>query len=157
MAGSSARVPDLLRASGLRCTPQRTSVLRVLVRARRPLSHGQLAEALGAGEIDRVTLYRTLAALQEAGLVHRTQDDRGVWRFGAHAARRGACPGDHPHFACTKCGGMRCLEDQALPWITVSKGELILGKQLVAYGVCARCAAPPAPARVRRRKVPRPR
>ena len=141
MAGSSERVPDLLRQSGLRCTLQRASVLRVLVRAGRPMSHGQLTEKLGAGEIDRVTLYRTLTALQDAGLVHRVQGKDAVWHFCAHSPDATGCPGNHPHFLCTRCGGMRCLSDQPLPWVAIGKGEKVTGKQLVVYGRCSACDA----------------
>ena len=84
---------------------------------------------------------RTLP-LQEAGLVHRVQDQDGAWRFCAHARNGKGCPGGHAHFHCTRCGRMRCLTDQALPWVTVSEDEQVTGKQLVVYGLCSACAAP---------------
>ena len=47
-----ASIRDLLRKSGLRCTPGRMSVLRILFDAGRPMSHGQLAEMLMAKEMN---------------------------------------------------------------------------------------------------------
>jgi Fur family ferric uptake transcriptional regulator/Fur family zinc uptake transcriptional regulator len=91
--------------------------------------------------LDRVTVYRTLSALQEAGLVHRVQDKDGVWRFCAHGSREQGCPGNHPHFLCMRCGEMRCLTAQSLPWVETSAGEQVVGKQLVVYGLCAGCAS----------------
>ena len=70
-AASSCR--RLLQASGLRCTPAREAVLAHLSRRGRPLAHGEIARARGLAALDRVTLYRTLGALQDAGLVHRVQ------------------------------------------------------------------------------------
>jgi Fur family ferric uptake transcriptional regulator/Fur family zinc uptake transcriptional regulator len=148
MPKSPARTSDarleirtLLKGSRLRCTPAREAVLHLLCRVRRPLAHAQIAAARGMAGLDRVTVYRTLSALQEAGLVHRVQDKDGVWRFCAHRSREEGCPGNHPHFLCMRCGEMRCLTDQSLPWVETSGGEQVMGKQLVVYGLCAVCAS----------------
>jgi Fur family transcriptional regulator, ferric uptake regulator len=132
---------ELLKASGLRCTPARDAVLAFLSRQGRPLAHSEIARARGLAALDRVTLYRTLTALQDAGLVHRVQDHEGAWRFCAHVRHGRRCPADHPHFQCTRCGRMRCLTDQTLPWVSVRGKERITGKQLVVYGLCAACSA----------------
>ena len=139
--GAPARLRQLMQESGLRRTPARDAVLALLSRRGRPLAHGEIARARGLGTLDRVTLYRTLAALQDAGLVHRVQDQEGAWRFCAHVRRGRLCPANHPHFQCTRCGRMRCLAGQTLPWVPAAGGERITGKQFVAYGLCAACAA----------------
>jgi Fur family ferric uptake transcriptional regulator/Fur family zinc uptake transcriptional regulator len=131
---------ELLKESGLRRTPAREIVLGLLCEARRPLSHEQIAAAPSTEGMDRVTLYRTLAALQEAGLAHRVQGKDGVWHFCAHATHKDGCPGNHPHFLCLRCGGMRCLSDQSLPWVNVDANEQVIGKHLVVYGSCRACA-----------------
>lgn len=131
---------ELLRGAGLRCTPARDAVLGFLARRGRPLAHREILDARGLAGLDRVTLYRTLAALLAAGLVHRVQDAEGTWRFCAHVRRGRRCPANHPHFQCTRCGRMRCLTDQELPWIEAGRGERITGKQFVVYGWCAACA-----------------
>lgn len=131
----------LLEESGLRFTRARDMVLRFLYDVRRPLTHGQIAKGPGMENIDRITLYRTLAALLEAGLLQRVQGKDGVWHFCAPPHPNGAgCPGNHPHFLCTRCGQMRCLIGQSLPWITVDGAERVIGKYLVAYGLCSACA-----------------
>jgi Fur family transcriptional regulator, ferric uptake regulator len=131
----------LLKASGLRFTPARDAVLAYLSRQGRPLAHSEIARARGLATLDRVTLYRTLTALQDAGLVHRVQDQEGAWRFCAHVRNGRRCPANHPHFQCTRCGRMRCLTGQELPWIEARGGERITGKQFVVYGLCAACVA----------------
>ena len=135
-----SKVRELLKGSGLRCTPARDAVLRLLSQKGHPLAHSEIAKARGLAALDRVTLYRTLTALQDAGLVHRVQDQDGSWRFCAHLRRGEDCPGNHPHFQCTRCDRMRCLSDQALPWISMSGREQVTGKQLVVYGLCSACA-----------------
>jgi len=143
-----ARIRELLNGSGLRSTPARQAVLRQLSRKGRPLSHGEIAAAGATTGLDRVTLYRTLAKLQDAGLVHRVQDHKGAWRFCAHVRLASGCPGNHAHFQCTRCGLMRCLADQSLPWITLPDSSLVLGKQLLVYGLCPACT----PASTERRR-----
>ena len=134
------RVRELLKSAGLRCTPARELVLGFLSRMGRPLAHSEIAKAKGPAELDRVTLYRTLAVLEDAGLVHRVQDQEGAWRFCAHVQVSTGCPGNHAHFQCTRCSRMHCLPGQALPWIAVPDGALVIGKQFLIYGLCAACA-----------------
>jgi Fur family ferric uptake transcriptional regulator len=102
-----------LRAAGLRATGPRVEVLGALDQASGPVSHGELAEQLSRRGLDRVTVYRNLQDLAEAGLVERTLVGDTTWRFelkgaGQHGAQR------HPHFTCTSCGEVTCLPDGAL-------------------------------------------
>ena len=53
-------IRELLRKSGLRCTPAREAVLHLLCDAGRPLSHEQIAGAPSTEGMDRVTLYLSL-------------------------------------------------------------------------------------------------
>ena len=135
------RADELLQVAGLRRTKAREAVLSLLCKAERPMAHHEIAVSPEADRLDRVTLYRTLTALQGAGLVHRVQGVDGVWRFRAHATERVECPGNHPHFLCLSCGEMSCLDAQTLPWVSVPEGTEVKGKQLVVYGRCRRCAA----------------
>ena len=124
----------------LRPTEARLSVLRTLFGAGRPMTHGEVQERLDEAT-DRVTLYRTLATLERAGLVHRVQGTDGAWRFCAHRPDVEGCPGDHPHFLCLDCGLMICLTGQSLPHVDVPQGCSVAGKQLVVYGLCPTCRA----------------
>ena len=127
-----------IRAAGLRRTPARLAVLAVLRRAGCLLKHKEIADRLP--EVDRVTLYRTLSSLRDADLVHRARGLDGAWRYGCNEDQEQRCPGDHIHFHCLQCHSMRCLPDRPLPWITVDDGSEVVGKQLIVYGRCSRCA-----------------
>lgn len=139
----------LLRAAGLRVTPVRLAVLRLLCQSSGALSADQVVEELdrvrsakGRGRgADRVTVYRTLNSLVEAGIAHKVDPGDRVFRFalaGDHA-RHVPGPGEpcgcgasekcghpepplvvprppegehgHPHFMCETCGKVECLED----------------------------------------------
>jgi Fur family transcriptional regulator, ferric uptake regulator len=135
-----AEVRTPLRAAGLRCTSTRERVLALLMAARHPLSHQQIARREAAiGVVDKVTLYRTLASLADAALLHVVHGEAGELMYCANS-EAGGCPGCHAHFQCTKCGQMRCLTDQPLPFLAVEEGAIVATKELVAFGSCARCA-----------------
>lgn len=133
-------VSELLRSAGLRSTRARRIVLEILNQVDRPLSHQEITSNPKTYPLDKVTLYRTLSRLQDAGLLHRVQGVDGVWRFRGHAVHHRACGGNHIHFLCLTCNQMCCLPEQPLPWIEKPAGAEIFGKQLVVYGKCARCA-----------------
>ena len=102
-----------IRGVGLRCTAARIAVLQYLISATGPLTHAEVSEAVGPSKgFDRATIYRNLTELTEAGLVSRVELGDHVWRFelkrAGHAHAKGE---DHPHFLCTSCGEVSCLDD----------------------------------------------
>lgn len=105
-------VKSRVREVGLRCTPARVAVMQHLDAASGPRTHAEVSEALADRGFDRATIYRNLTELTEARLVTRVELGDHVWRF--EAKRRGvhgAAAGDHPHFLCTTCGEVSCLDD----------------------------------------------
>ena len=109
-----AEYQDKIRTAGLRSTAPRVAVLRELEAATAPLSHADLVDSLGSQGYDRVTIYRNLTDLTEAGLVVRADLGDHVWRFELRragkehtgptrtspaptAAPSPACPGVRPH------------------------------------------------------------
>jgi Fur family ferric uptake transcriptional regulator len=99
----SANHAATLRGAGLRCTPARLAVLEHFHRTGGTQSHNDVVAALDA--LDRVTIYRVLVDLAEAGLLARTDLGDRVWRF--ELARHAE---EHPHFVCTDCGSVQCLD-----------------------------------------------
>ena len=133
--------PDSLRAAGLRRTPARVQVLGVLGEIGRPLAHAEIAARPEIAGIDPITLYRTLATLEQAGLVHRVHGIDGVWRTCAQPMQQRGCPGNHAHFLCGACRAMQCLVDQPMPRVAPPPGASIEARHFVAVGRCADCVA----------------
>ena len=101
-----------IKAAGLRCTAARLAVLEHMHAASGPLSHAEVSEALGHRNFDRVTIYRNLTELAEAGILSRVEVGDHVWRFEVTRAGHGRTRADdHPHFLCTSCGEVSCLDD----------------------------------------------
>ncbi len=138
-ASAVEQLKTILKSTGLKVTHLRLAVLEYLMQTGEPVSHSDIQ--LHIPEIDRVTLYRTLAAFVEANIVHQVQGLDGAWRFCAHASSDSPdCPGNHPHFLCTSCGKMTCLQNQQMCKVDVPDGFKIAGKQFVAYGTCPACS-----------------
>jgi len=146
MATTAAPLPTLdklkstLRGAGLRSTAPRVAVLKRLMGATTPVSHGELVDTLSEEGMDRTTVYRNLVDLTEAGLVQRTDLGDHVWRF---ELKRGEDTIKHPHFTCTDCGTVACLPEVTL---SVRQGKGVprsLSKQRVEIqlrGKCDDCA-----------------
>lgn len=102
-----------IRGAGLRCTAARLAVLQYLMSATGPLTHAEVSEAVGPSKgFDRATIYRNLTELTEAGLVSRVELGDHVWRFELKRPGNAHAKGeDHPHFLCTSCGEVSCLDD----------------------------------------------
>lgn len=106
------RLREMLSGAGLRVTSPRLAVLRELCAQAAPASHPELTDRLAPSGLDRVTVYRNLVALTEAGLLVRTQLADHVWRY--ELPMRGASHGQHPHLVCTDCGSVECLPKAAV-------------------------------------------
>jgi Fur family ferric uptake transcriptional regulator len=143
----------LLQESTMRSTGARIKVLALLLGARRALSHQDVQQALPA--MDRVTLYRTLDHLAEAGLAHKITGDDRVFRYSAgneQAAQGGSSGHQHGHFKCVRCARVFCLDApaghamlgqqmQALLQDTLGLGFQSQDIELTIKGRCAECAA----------------
>ena len=83
------------------------------------------------------TVYATLDALEEAGLVRRVAAGRGRALYDAQ-------PGGHHHLVCRRCGAVEDLLvevplDGALQ-AAVESGFAADGAEVVVHGLCARCS-----------------
>lgn len=111
-----------IRAAGLRCTTARLAVLEHLESAAGPRTHADVSEALSGRGFDRATIYRNLTELTEARLVDRVELGDHVWRFEIRRRKdHGGHDQAHPHFLCTACGEVSCLDDVSVA-ITPSTG-----------------------------------
>ena len=131
---------SIIRKAGLRSTAPRVAVLRRLMEAHNPVSHGELVAQLADQGMDRTTVYRNLVDLTDAGLVQRTDLGDHVWRF---ELKRRSGEARHPHFTCIDCGAVSCLPEVTL---SVKPGRGVpraLNRQKVEIqlrGICDDCS-----------------
>ena len=133
------RAREMLKAAKLYCTDCRVAILKILMKARRPLTQEQIARRLGGMRLDKVTIYRTLGSLFKAGVVHRAFIDERAQHFelADHCSER-QC---HPHFTCTSCGVTFCLTGLFLPLVKgLRKGFIVRRQQVKIEGLCSSCS-----------------
>lgn len=139
----------LLRAAGLRATPQRQMVLQVLQEAS---GHHLTADDVCRAVQDRYpsfnrsTTYRVLEMLCALGVVQQTQLGDGAAHF--EVVDR---PERHHHLVCVRCGRVQNLPSEVLGEISARLAErhgFHIGRvDLMIRGECATCREAPTAAR----------
>ena len=129
-----------IRGTGLRATLQRIAVLRIVNESARPMSHAEISDRLGGVADERSTVYRNLMDLARAGLLRRVAVGDRTWRF--EPARSAPHARAHPHFICTSCGTVSCLDDMKVMARRVKAPHAIkLGEfEVQVRGMCDACA-----------------
>jgi Fur family transcriptional regulator, peroxide stress response regulator len=132
-----SQIEERVRAVGLKLTPQRFAVLDFLVRSREHPTADQISAALNRSfpRASRATIYNTLNALRDAGLVHEVYMDDAVARFDANLDQ-------HHHFVCRVCDKLEDVPFEAVGELTAGKlrpGYKVEHYEIVLRGVCAAC------------------
>jgi Fur family ferric uptake transcriptional regulator len=96
-SGANALTLELLVArlkrSGLRVTAPRISILEALARSTQPLTIEQIFSRAGSAACDLVTIYRSMAAFERAGVVYRSGfSERGAVLYNADIGERRRYP-----------------------------------------------------------------
>ena len=132
------RLTHILRDARLRVTPQRLAIYEEVARtdahpdAERVFRH--VRGRMPTVSLD--TVYRTLAMLEEMGLVSRVE-------AGCERARFDANTDPHHHLICTRCGLVRDFQSETADQFAVPPGVEQWGRidtvHIQVRGVCAGC------------------
>ena len=89
-------------------------------------------------KINKTTVYRLLDKLQDDGLLHYFLDFNGVkWFAKCKCCSKTKHQDVHPHFQCTDCGNVDCLEiSVTIPEIPNRK---IINSHVLVLGKCDLC------------------
>lgn len=134
---------DLLQQAGLKRTPVRVGVMRLLAEVERPLAAPEILDRLPTGT-DTVTVYRTLNTLTAKKMLHRVQGDDRVWRYALSDADNKSRHA-HAHFVCDECGRVECLKETTIPRSLLSPTDIgdrykVKYAEIVVHGVCGKCS-----------------
>lgn len=128
-----------MKEKSLRVTSPRLSMLKILAAARHPLGAEQIHAAAGDDKLDLVTIYRSLGALDEAGIVQRHPLERGRSLYAL------VTPGHHHHHViCRRCDRIERLpgcDTSRLEAAARAKGFGDLTHIMEIYGICPACAS----------------
>lgn len=131
----------LLRARGLRMTPQRRAIVARILRSRGHIAPAALAEAVRRDlpGVNASTVYRTLAVLEEAGVLAHAHGESGAEYHRVEDA-------GHVHLTCSSCGRGEDLSpaeaERLSRAIGSMRGFLPDLSHFAISGTCARCRKP---------------
>lgn len=135
---NTTELTQLLRERNLRATATRLDVLSVITASAKAVSYSQIQKSLT--NFDRVTLYRTIHALIENGIIHKAIADESETYYAlcSHRCSQESHNHQHIHFRCTTCDQVSCVQPSESIQISVP-GHLIDHFQIEVTGLCASC------------------
>ncbi|MGI6632952.1 MAG: Fur family transcriptional regulator [Bacillota bacterium] len=130
-----------LRLAGMRVTPQRLAIARLMRGSKAHPSpemvHHELKPDFPGLSLN--TVYQTLHSLEEAGLIRRISMEANVFRYDANVA-------PHAHLICRSCGRVDDTNGTLEPLLRdlLQKGSAttewdILAMDCCFYGYCPEC------------------
>jgi|SRR5690606_5008545 len=125
----------------MRKTPVRLAVLSHFKKMGHSLSQPDIEDEFRK-EFDRVTIYRTLHAFIETGLIHKVPSEDGVTRYGLclHShSHKAPHKHEHIHFLCLACDKTICIETDLVPDIHLPEGYTSQEVSLFVKGICKEC------------------
>ncbi|BDU76837.1 Fur family transcriptional regulator [Mesoterricola sediminis] len=129
-----------LRAAGMRQTPQREAILKVLKDAERPLSAEEIWSGMEKRRSGIPTVYRNLERFVSEGWAESLQGSDQVMRFVLCRS-----PHHHHHLTCETCGRTvevdGCGVEEGLAAMERASGFRITRHQLTLFGQCPACRA----------------
>jgi Fur family ferric uptake transcriptional regulator len=127
-----------MRERKIRITGPRREIVAVLARAKQPLSSEEIFGLLKKGSTDLVTVYRSLALLEESGVLRRSDFGDGVRRFEVSASSH-----HHHYVRCRSCGSLEAIGDcsfeQTIARILKKKGYQDVRHSLDVLAICNSC------------------
>lgn len=133
-------VEEILQQHSLKNTKLRKAVLSLLMKSDKGLSHQDLSKTLDV-EFDRVTLFRTLHAFEESGILHKIIDLNGTAKYAYTPPEEARTEHCHAHFICLKCEQVFCLDEVfPLSEVKVPKGFSKKAIDVQVKGYCKKCA-----------------
>lgn len=127
----------------MRKTPVRISVLNFFKLKGHSLSQPEIEEKFRS-EFDRVTIYRTLHAFIEIGIIHKVPSEDGVTRYGlclhthSHEVEHRH---EHIHFVCQACSKTLCIDTDVKPILNLPAGFEVNEVSLFVKGTCSECSS----------------
>ncbi len=134
---------DILKYYKLSNTPTRRAIIELYLKKQQAYSHREVEEAL-KDELDRITVYRTLLAFEERGILHKVLDGSTSMKYALSQINfneTSKTPNtSHVHFKCEKCQKVECLKNVVFPAVNLPKGYKLNSTFYLAQGLCNVCA-----------------
>ena len=132
---------DILKKNRLSVTASREKILNLFLDQSGALAHGDIEKRAGE-KFDRVTIYRTLQAFVEKGIIHTipTADNSILYALCKDDCEEGHHHDHHVHFVCKQCHNTYCLDNVVTPDIKLPAGYSAKQIEVVVEGICRQCS-----------------
>lgn len=128
---------EILKLHNLKNTGCRKFIISELLNNKTALSEHEIKTML-PDLFDRVTFYRSLKTLEEKNILHRVILHDATVKYALNKSSLNIQ--DHPHFHCTNCDGVICVEDKIEQPVHLPTGYSIHSAQVLLEGVCPNCS-----------------
>ncbi len=137
MEKQADKIVQTLKSKGLRVTPQRFAVYSNLLNRQDHPTAEQILISLNQNSptSSQATIYSSLQALRDVGLVREVLLEEGVCRYDANVS-------SHHHFRCNKCKSIEDIDWEQVEGISfknIRAGLTVDKYELTVQGVCDRC------------------
>ena len=134
------KIVQFLESKGIRPTAMRLMTYKRLAELNVAISLGDLEKDFKVSE--RSTLFRTMKAFEEKGIVHQIEDGTGIIKYALCEENCECEVGNdlHLHFHCNNCNETVCLTEHKIPYINLPDGYIAENVNLVITGICEKCS-----------------
>lgn len=135
-----ATIEQLLKNAGLRVTPARVLLLKILAKATKPISGADVLKTKQGHDLDKVTVYRNLSAMHKAGVLSRIELGTKDTLYELQIKH-----GHHHHIVCLECSEIESFESCAMKDIVKqiknqsTKFAQITDHSMELFGKCHQC------------------
>ena len=129
---------ELLRNRNLKATPKRIELLTVIANYGSAMPYGEVQKVLK--HYDRVTLYRTINALLDGGIIHKASvsGDDVYYAMCKEYCTSHTHNHKHIHFKCTECLEVSCVNSKT-PIVVEIPNVLVKNVEVEVMGICSKC------------------
>ncbi|MBL7737281.1 MAG: transcriptional repressor [Chitinophagaceae bacterium] len=140
MKDKDQRAYQMLKDNQLSVTDSRKNILGLFLHSEGALAHADIEKKTGE-KFDRVTVYRTLQAFMEKGIIHTipTADNSIRYALCKDDCTEGHHHDNHVHFICTVCNRTTCLASVTVPEVELPRGFKLTDRQMIVTGICIDC------------------
>lgn len=135
-------INNILKSANLSVTVSRKKILSLFLATDGALSHADIEQEADE-KMDRITIYRTLQAFVQKGIIHiiPTTDNSIRYALCKDECSEGHHHDQHVHFVCSECHTTYCLEHTNVPHVKLPSGFTEAQTEVIVNGLCARCHA----------------
>lgn len=129
---------DILQQHNIKKTSSRVAIIQALKKGGIPLTEAEIKAEMG-DLYDRITFYRNMQSMADAGILHRIVIDNTLVKYALNPCNKEHCHHiNHAHFFCRKCNKLICLDEIEIE-TPLPKGYVREDVELLVRGVCNLC------------------